>query len=581
MVSHFAEARKRYSNGRALTTKAAGSLGIDAVSASGGPAFGRFREEARAKEGYSQFKNWIYVATNAIAKRLAGQPWCAGSVEGATANPERMFPANQKHTLPSHLTKEAANQNLTMLEDHPVLDAFRRPNSVQKSFEFLYLSCINLLITGESYWLGGVKDDGEDGEKLEMWAVPTSWVKPKHKGGMFTSYDIEINGVRKLVDVPPENVARTYFPHPSDLKMAFSPLFAIMEAATIDEHILRSQRQMFERGIYPNMVVTIGKSVGADGKATNARPVLTGQQRRTLVASINQIWNETVNAGEPAILDGMIESIHPLHNTPQEMNWMQSGDSVKRRIMQVYQVNPISVGEIVGANRAQATEAERQICNQAVNPLAEAFSETATDFAGPMYDTPERLEIWIEKAEPRDQELELERWKTARTNNDASKDEYRTNILGLGPDEREYRNSLMDVPGGIAPVVQIIMAVGNGTVKKEVASRWLQTFYEIEEETADKLAGMDLEDDEPAEPATLPPAPPENEPAEGDGEENPEDEEAPEAELAASAEAMIEQKIAVYDHVVTVGETLMRGVEEALEGHATRVKELVDGEEEA
>src|SRR5262245_46297947 len=42
------------------------------------------RNTRRAREAYSQLKNWVYASCNVISKRIAAQQWCAGHYEEPT-----------------------------------------------------------------------------------------------------------------------------------------------------------------------------------------------------------------------------------------------------------------------------------------------------------------------------------------------------------------------------------------------------------------------------------------------------------------------------------------------------------------
>ena len=67
--------------------------GIDVAGAAGGGGAGIFESlgsaAAKRRESYSYFRNWVYACANTIARRLACQPICAGSLENAPDNPER------------------------------------------------------------------------------------------------------------------------------------------------------------------------------------------------------------------------------------------------------------------------------------------------------------------------------------------------------------------------------------------------------------------------------------------------------------------------------------------------------------
>lgn len=586
----FSEARERIGGERALVESRAHFVkaapegaGIGGATGGAGALGLGFRQDARAREAYAQFKNWVYVSVNALAKRVARQAVCAGELVGASPNPDRHVPPHRKNTIATFLKAAVQNQTVEIFDDHLVLDVLHEPNRVQGKFEFMYSSVVNLLITGEAYWIAGLVRDGEENEpRLELWSVPTNWVVPKHKDGLFSSFDIKIDGKKIAEDLPPEAVARTYYPHPTSMQMAWSPLLAMSTASQIDSHILSTQLQLFERGIFPNVVVSVGKVRGPDGKQSDRRPILRGHQRRQIIASIRELWNQTANAGEPAIVDGLIESVHKLSNNAQEMDFIGSGRPVKERIMQAYQVNEIFTGQIVGANRAQAVEAEKSVLGNAVNPLLDSFSETATRFLGPMFEEPARLVVWFEQAEATDPDLHLKRWGEARKNDDVTGDEYRANVLGLPPDEREPRGHLLKQISGFQAFTQIMQAVGNGSIDREVAARAFVLFFEIEESVAEELAGMDLHDDDEEDPAA-PPAigqdPPANDSGETDDDLDEETEEDLE-ELAASV-AALEKRLddaseTLHEHVVRVGQTMLASLETLLKEHEKTVARAVE-----
>lgn len=506
---------------QALSTRAPG--GGDFLPGGGGGGLapvtgGDWDSQRRQRQAYAQLKNWVYAAVNTIAKRLAGQPVAAGELVGASENPERRGYARHsvkghywQHAVPTRLRQRAAgsSQQYVQLEDHPVLDLLAQPNSVQGKFEFLYLSCANLLLTGESYWVGGTRGSGENA-RMEIWSVPTHWVQPKHDKGPFSSYEL-VTGTGKPVPLKPGNVARTYLPHPSDIKACLSPLQAVLNAVAVDESIQQSQQDMFRRGINPNLIVTVGRNVGPDGKLTDRRPILQPHQRRSLIRSIREVWNNVTNVGDPAILDGMIESVHKLQMTPAEMDWIQSGEVAKRRILQAFGVNPIVMGEIVGSNRAQATEAEKQFCSQGVNPILDALSETLTNYLGPAYTEPKRLLVYVEACEPRDPDLELRRWTAARKQGDVTRDEFRSEQLGLPPGEEAIeRNALLSTVGGITGTGQVLSLLAQGMLTREQAKATLMLFLQIDEATADAMVGNRGDDD--GTPAALQPPEPPQEP---------------------------------------------------------------------
>lgn len=461
---------------------ASGVSGTDFASPTSVSVFSS-RDES---EAYSHFRNWIYVCVNFIARRVAGQPLCAGELLGADANPERTARRlGRKDVLPSVIRQKAMASDVELLPTHDALDALEYPNRFQSRHDFVYMSVANLLLTGETYWLIGV----DETDKLELWAVPTAWVIPGHDDGPYTRFRFKPPGKIGLgVELDPDSVIRTGFTNPKTLTGVWSPLHAITTAARTDDSLQYTQQQMFARGINPNIILTMAEQRGVDGKPTGTRPRLTGEQRQQMIRSIRQVWGNTLNYGDPAIVDGLIGGIHKLQMTPQEMDWINSGKILQDRIFKAFGLNPIVVGEIEGANRASAVMAEKIVCSNTLNPIVDALSTTLTNRIGPLYENPERLLLWLEDCKPTDPELDIQRWDMALRHNAVDPDELRTELLGLPPkeDERE-RSALASSKEGAEITMLVVNAVAQGTMDLEQGVNHLVFFLELDEQTARSL----------------------------------------------------------------------------------------------
>ena len=545
MAGIFERTRTRFSTQNSVVaeraTKAAanrrGGGGMPDISrgaAAGGSMFGN-NESQRISQNYALFKHWTYVAINAIARRLAGQPIGMGRVNKAASSGKGVLisvkdavgavtpeaKAEQIKTAerlrsdkrcrwkagkfpPMVMTKATDPDALEIITNHEILDALEKPNAVQHKAQFLYCIAASLYITGVAYIISGV---GEDGRK-EYWAIPSTWLEPVHndKDGLFCAYKMRTNPMKEPETIPAEVVGRIYFPDPADLKSVLSPLKTVTMAIKTDDKIQTSQEQMFEQGIFPNVVLTVGKQAGPDG--TQARPVLSGAQTRQLLRAVRQRWMQTGGAGDPAIVDGLIESITKLSNVPAEMDWLNSGQQVKSRIFQAFNVNPIVVGEITPSNRAQAVEADKNFCSNAVNPVCDAISTCLTDLtnregtggAGNAAGA-ENLLVWIEPAIPIDEDQKLRKWQVGLQYNAVKKDEYRGEMLNLPPSEDEGANqsALLSTVGGIQGALAIVTAVGQGQIDPEAAVQMLIVFFQLEEDVARGMVG------DPPEPPEQPP----------------------------------------------------------------------------
>ncbi len=470
---------------------------------------------SRPSQLFSEFRNWVYAATNAIGERVACQPWMAGQTR-VPLKASRAFQSvdmSQRHLaayrhLPGFVRQKAPNlgSNFELFDRHPILDLLSSPNHVQTGNDLLYMCAVSLLITGEAYVIGGELEDGS----MELWAIPTNWIAPLHNENLFSHYALTFGGtLAQPVLLENEQVLRLHIPNPTDFTMAYSPLEAVFDSAKTDTKIQRTQEDSFDTGLYPNVVISIGRLRNAEGQLTEARPILKGHQRRQIVRAVKQLWKQSVGQGDPAIIDGLIESIHKLQNTPQEMDYQSSSEIIKKRILQAFRVNPIILGEVVGANRAQAIVAEQHFLDSAVNPLSTKISEGFNRWLTPWFKDDvnhdalkpnatgrkkrkrDNLIIWIDRCSPLDEDMMSREWGQARTAGDVTRDEYRAERLGLSPldelDDPAARSKLFDTPQSMAQIATLAQTVQSGGLDRQAAIEIIVAFFEIDEKAAEKM----------------------------------------------------------------------------------------------
>ncbi len=228
---------------------------------------------------YGHFRHWVYTCVNAISEAVSALPWQAAELTEAAANPERRMGGISQKVPRQMLTKVREGQELQPILAHPSLDLVECPNYHQPHHEFVYFSVANLEITGECYWVLGVADDNAT---PQIYAVPSSWMAYNAKTD---EYKLKPPGMTQGVSVPTEYVARTHFPDPGNPMGCWSPLSACLSAVKVDDYIQRSQQMSFDRGIHPNLIITVGKKPGQTD-----RPRLNGVQRRQFVQAIREIW---------------------------------------------------------------------------------------------------------------------------------------------------------------------------------------------------------------------------------------------------------------------------------------------------
>ncbi len=372
----FAQAERSYLNAKQAASQTAESL---LATSPGAGSLVQRSDLSRASEQLRHFSGWVYAAIRPIAQRIAGQAIKVGRAKA----PSRVKQSPQWEAL----------------ESHPILDLLNDPNDLMVAWSLMYVTVASLELTGRCLWWLP--------KKKQILPIPTSWLVGFQGSTKITAFTIRPPKQAEAINLPADECVYFAYPDPSDPHGALSPLQAAAHAVDADEAISDSQIAMFRRGIHPSHAIVVGRRPHPDVPG-GIRPRLTDAQQRQIINAIRKRYAGVAQHGEPLILDGLIEDVKRLSNTPAEMDWIGSGKYTKARIMQIFGVNPIIAGEIEGANRASATVADRHFVETTINPKIELLSQTLTEWLAPMFAQPgERLRVWIEPCKPADAEMSL------------------------------------------------------------------------------------------------------------------------------------------------------------------------------
>lgn len=386
-----------------------------------------FRDQAEHTEQLEHYRGTTHTAISRIATVLAGQPLRVG----------RIVPEPK-----GRASKVFAGDNVEPAPDHELLQILRDPNPVMPILGHLYSTAASLEINGVSYWWF----DGS-GKKETVWALPGSWVTPKHtKAEMFVAYEVRSSMYGEGKVVPPEEIVPFSLPDPANPLGHVSPLQAHAPEVALDEQIVMSQHRSMRNAPNPSLALRVGRLPSMIQGQEGLRPVLSKSQRQDLIESVRAWYAGVVNAGEPLIIDGMIEGIDKLNMNAREMDYVRSGETGQGRLMRAFGVNPIIVGQIEGANRAQAAVALQLFYLMVINPLAELISQSVTRWARARWS--EDIVFWIESARPHDAEQSLKEWEVALDHSAATPDEFRASVLRLPPLEGGVGSEPISQPGG-------------------------------------------------------------------------------------------------------------------------------------
>jgi phage portal protein BeeE len=407
---------------------------------------------------YTKFTGWAYTAINAIAKRAARQSPRMAKSE-ATLDKAATFVKSYEHKshvltkhqqlsifnkrfTPPHIKSRADNTNVVMIDRHPLLDAINHPNDLMTKWSLFYVTIASLELTGRAYWwFYKSKDKAAGTQELYIWPIPSNWVTPiSSPDRVHSSYKILPPGSATSFEIPSEQMVPFHLPDPANPTQSISPLRTQMNAVELDGLIQTAQTVSMKQGVYPGVILTAGRLPDMPGGMQGQRPVLTAAQRQDIVTAIRGAYQGVHNFNEPFIVDGLIEDVKPFTHRPVEMAFNESGANVKSRIFGAFGLNPIVIGEIAGANRAQASVAEDNFISNVVNPLLEMIGEVITVWIGRNETLAELgsgqdVFMWIDPAEAHDADIQIELWRLGLRFRCVNRNEFRTAMLDLSPED--------------------------------------------------------------------------------------------------------------------------------------------------
>lgn len=395
--------RVRQADARIRGRKSGGPPEFSSFARSG--AYGRYgNDTGMHQEQYSHFAGYVYSIIRTIANRITGQPVRHARRVKEGSSSSKNFAIPNKHLLPSHL--KGNEQNLRLLTDSPILQAFRDPNPIMVRNTLMVNTIASLELTGKAFWW--MRFD-EETDRPEIWPIPAHWMEPIHTTKLFSGWYVSPGGGAERFQLKARDVVYFYYPDPSDPMGAYAPLTALARTVMADESVEEAQRRSFLNTMNPGLAITIGGDPEDSGTGQAQAPVMTRDQRKALKAIMKEEYRGTVNFGEPMILDGFIKGVAPIFPNPKELDFLNSSMATKSRLAQGWGVNPISMGEVEGANRASSAVADDHLINNVVNPRIALMSEVMTCWM-PRFFTKRRDEVvYLEPAASKDIEWELQR----------------------------------------------------------------------------------------------------------------------------------------------------------------------------
>ena len=400
-----------------LAARSAGASSVGSLMTGGGSGVGAGRHissPGNAADQYAYFSGYPYAIINVIANRLSAQPIRVARRlgRGGRPAPGRAVAKSVAGPLVPKAYHDFADE-LEVIPDHRINRLLDNPNELMVRHHLMYITFASLETTGRAYWWMFAGPNGD-----ELWPLPTHWVEPvPGEERLFDFYRVSMPITGQIVRVPARQIVPFFFPDPSDPFGAYSPMQALARTVLTDHAYETAQRVSFQNGVNPGLAIIVGRPPEFAG-TNQEQVVLTKEQRAQLVAAVKNQFRGVQKFDEPLILDALIKDVKLISPTPKEMAFKDSGPLVRDRLAQGFGMNPITLGEIEGANYASSGVADHHVCRSVFAPRTEMYSQTLTCYLPPYFGgdrdrnrtvEPGDLVVYQEPVVPSDPEMEAQR----------------------------------------------------------------------------------------------------------------------------------------------------------------------------
>ena len=381
--------------------------------------------QADRSEEVQHFKQWTYVAINAVADKVAEQRIRLGIKDS-----ERLVPLN-----------------------NPMRTLFDRVNeSGDTQSELWYETTLYLLLTGNCYWW---VIPNALGQPAELWVIPSQWIRSvASKTKWIDHWLVSPSGNfgSQAARLRPEEIIHIRRISPVSKIDGYSPLQGGAEWIDTSESINDARWNSFKNGSWPGMMIKLGDTYADPSDSQIAR-----LQDRFLAK-----FGRTENAGRPLVVKPDMD-IQPLTLSPKEMDFGVSADQMRDSILALFRVPKIIAGISEDVNFASANAAMTIFCTNTVQPILNSIASAVTEQVAPRFNP--RIRAFFDECAPNNPDLHKEQMETGLKYGVISPDEYR-NYLGLKPLEDDL-GKFPARPGNLHPVDQPVVEEEKIEVEKE------------------------------------------------------------------------------------------------------------------
>jgi len=258
---------------------------------------------------------------------------------------------------------------------HPLAQLLARPNAFSDFSSLIEMTVMHLLIHGEALW---------EIESGRLFAYPPSSivrVNVAADNSDYLNFELSISG--KNFKIPAEDAIFFKLPDPSNPWRGASPMSSAIQTATCDYNAQKFNARFFDVAPAPAFVIR------REGEAAGH---LTPEDKLRLQAEIQSTQGGVDNSNGVLFL-GPGEKIETIGLAPKEGSFTKLQDQARDRILSVFRVPPILLGNVDNANRSNSEMQIQHFWRQVVCPLLEDIQAVLNHRLAPRFGSDVRLQF--------------------------------------------------------------------------------------------------------------------------------------------------------------------------------------------
>lgn len=369
------------------SSKGEAALG-SAMTAGGANAY-PYGQSVETMEQVRKFRLWKFVAIRCIAEEWARQQ---ASV-GFRRSPGSVDKSMRHKMLSTALRKKSfaslqAHEEIELADsDYALAQLLRNPNQPDTSYSFFYRLAQFLELTGRNYWW---KVRNRLGDCMELWTLFPQWVTPvPGSQRLVDKYIIRPQGIGynavKPFELDADDVVPFLYPSPLTMIGGHSPTQAGAEWTDEGEAMDASKWFMFQNAHRPDMVIN------TDHEVFGKNP-FTQSQLAGFYSQLEGRLKGTENAHRPIVFNPGMKA-EPWKKTPQEMDFVNSGDQNRTWQMAVHKVSSTIAGISEDENYASACVHVANFIQRTMGPKYAMVGQIVTENLAAEFD-PNAIVFW-------------------------------------------------------------------------------------------------------------------------------------------------------------------------------------------